>query len=185
MTKLLPAADASASRWVLQADVCWWDLVRYGPPGFDVYLRIAFPQNDDDGSFDIVRAALAVLALQTCEPERGYAAVWEGWCGTLPPTEAPRVHIPTREMLLYTGPVDVLWDAPRSAWREAPGVDMPPHLAWPQDRAWYLACEVDEDIEFTVGCSEDASEALSRAFPNSVRRVRYGAEAPLYFDELE
>ncbi|RMB58715.1 hypothetical protein EAX62_11280 [Tessaracoccus antarcticus] len=25
---------------------------------------------------------------------------------------------------------------------------MAPHLVWPEDRAWCLACEVDEEIEF-------------------------------------
>jgi hypothetical protein len=29
---------------------------------------------------------------------------------------------------------------------------------WPEDQAWCLACEVDEEIEFTVGCSLDVSK---------------------------
>jgi hypothetical protein len=44
MTEIRPAANADAARWLLRVDVDWWDLVRYGPPGFDVYVRIAFPQ---------------------------------------------------------------------------------------------------------------------------------------------
>jgi hypothetical protein len=51
---------------------------------------------------------------------------------------------------------------------------------WPQDQAWCLACEVDEEIEFTVGCSEEAAQALAQARPGAVRRARYGEEAPLY-----
>jgi hypothetical protein len=49
-----------------------------------------------------------------------------------------------------------------------------PHLVWPEDQAWFLACEVDEEIEFTVGCSGEASQALAGALPGAVRRVRYG-----------
>ena len=44
MTEIRPAANADSARWLLRADVDWWDLVRYGPPGFDVYVRIAFPR---------------------------------------------------------------------------------------------------------------------------------------------
>jgi hypothetical protein len=36
---------------------------------------------------------------------------------------------------------------------------------WPEDQAWCLARAVDEEIEFTVGCSLDASQALDRTLP--------------------
>ena len=57
-----------------------------------------------------------------------------------------------------------------------------PHLVWPEDQAWCLACELDEEIEFTVGCSDDAAHALATAMPGAVRQVDYGAQAPLYRD---
>lgn len=53
---------------------------------------------------------------------------------------------------------------------------------WPADRAWCLACEVDEEIEFSVGCSGDASQALAQALPAAVRTVRYGEPTPTYRD---
>jgi hypothetical protein len=97
--------------------------------------------------------------------------------------QAPRVEIPERAMLLFTGPVDALRDAPAVAWYgSAAGVAQEPHLVWPEDHAWCLACEVDEEIEFTVGCSAEASKALARALPGAVRRVRYGEPAPMYRD---
>jgi hypothetical protein len=43
-----------------------------------------------------------------------------------------------------------------------------------------MACEVDEEIEFTVGCSADAFRALASALPGAVRQVPYGEAAPLY-----
>jgi len=79
VTEILPAADADAARWLLLPDVDWWDLVRYGPPGFDVYVRIAFPHDSEtdvvypsgECAVDAVRAALATLASCTTTPDRG------------------------------------------------------------------------------------------------------------------
>jgi len=86
-------------------------------------------------------------------------------------------------MLLFTGPVEALRDAPALAWYgSAAGVAQEPHLVWPEDQAWCLACEVDEEIEFTVGCSAAAFQALASAQPAAVRRAHYGEPAPLYRD---
>ena len=87
-------------------------------------------------------------------------------------------------MLQFTGPVEVLRDAPALAWHGAGRNYQEPHFVWPEDRAWCLACEVDEEIEFTVGCADDASEALIEALPGAVRRVHYGDPAPLYRDPV-
>jgi hypothetical protein len=192
VTNVFPAADADAAQWLLRADVDWWDLVRYGPPGFDVYLRIALPEDSSgdidpssEGSVDPVRVALRVLASHTSTPAIGYAAIWEGWVGQESAPPAPRVEIPNRRMLLFNGSVEALRNAPALAWYgSAAAAAQEPHLVWPADHAWCLACEVDEDIEFTVGCSGDAPAALASALPDAVRRVRYGEPAPLYRDEL-
>lgn len=185
VTDVRPAENSDAGRWLLRSDVDWWDLVRYGPPDFDVYLRIAFSPGPDGadpaGEAPALRLALSTLATFTATPARGYAAIWEGWTGGATPPQAPRVQIPNREMLLFTGPVEVLRDAPALAWYgSAQGVYQEPQLVWPQDQEWCLACEVDEEIEFTVGCSDDAARALARALPGAVRRVQYGESAPLY-----
>ena len=177
MTDIRPAANADAARWLLRADVDWWDVVRYGPPGFDVYVRIALADADGvdrAGEQPALRVALATLASYSATPATGYAAIWEGWGPNLAP-QAPRVDIPNRAMLLFTGPVEALRDAPALAWcGSAQGCYQEPHLVWPEDQAWCLACEVDEEIEFTVGCSVDASQALARTMPGAVRRVHYG-----------
>src|SRR5215470_698405 len=189
VTVIRPAADAGAAQWLQRSDVDWWDLVRYGPPGFAVYVRIALPQEyvgdagnpSGEAPADTIRAALAILAAYTTTPSQGYAAIWEGWVSGDPVPQAPRVEIPNRRMLLFTGPVDALRDAPALAWYgSAAGRYQEPHLVWPEDQAWCLADEVDEEIEFTVGCSEEAAQALARALPGAVRRVRYGELAPMY-----
>jgi hypothetical protein len=63
MTEVRPAANPDAAQWLLRSDVDWWDLVRYGPPGFDVYVRIAFAQDPDgvEGEDPALRLALATL----------------------------------------------------------------------------------------------------------------------------
>lgn len=191
MTEIRPAADPEAASWLLRPELDWWDLVRYGPPGFDAYARIAFPEDSRPeptgpsgrAPGDVVGVALATLAAYTTTPASGYAAVWEGWGGSEPAPEAPRVGVPQRTMLLFTGPVDMLRDAPALAWYGAvQGVLQEPHLVWPADRAWCLACEVDEEVEFSVGCSEEAFRGLVAALPGAVRRAEYGDPAPLYRD---
>jgi hypothetical protein len=185
MKEIRPASNAEAARWLLRADVDWWDLVRYGPTGFDVYVRIALAPvdgPDSEGERPALRLALETLASCTTTPTRGYAAIWEGWTGGDPAPRAPRVPIPHRTMLLFTGPVGLLRDAPALAWYGTARGYQEPHLVWPEDQAWCLACEVDEEVEFTVGCSVDAARALAHALPGAGRQVQYGEPAPLYRD---
>jgi hypothetical protein len=181
-----PADSADEAGWLLRTDVAWWDLVRYGPPGFEAYVRIALSPGGGAataGEWPAPRTALRTLAAFTATPTRGYAAIWEGWIGAEAAPSAPRVAIPNREMLLFTGHVDVLRDAAALAWfGTTHGHYQEPHLVWPEDRSWCMACEVDEEIEFTVGCSDAAAIALADALGDAVRRVPYGAPAPLYRD---
>lgn len=182
-----PAADAAPARWLLRRDVDWQCLVRCGPPGFEVYLRIRLSQvaidEDPSGEAPILRQTLAILANHTTTPSSGYAAIWEGWTSNAKAPSAPRVPMPQRPMLLFTGQVEALRDAPALAWYgSAQGQYAEPHLVWPADQAWCLACDVDEEIEFTVGCSDDAAKTLIKSFPGAVRRVRYGETGPLFRD---
>jgi hypothetical protein len=186
VSKVEPAASAEPGRWLLRFDVPWPDLVRYGPPGFTVYLRIAFLSDahgrDTAGAQQNLRRALETLARFTTSPSAAFAAIWEGWTGTVRTPEAPRIFIPDRTMLLFTGPVEALRDAPTLAWQIEGDSYQEPHLVWPADRAWCLACEVDEEVEFTVGCDEVAARALAAALPGCVRRVHYADAAPMFRD---
>jgi hypothetical protein len=172
VTEVRAAPNLEAAEWLLDADVSWSDLVRYGPPSFPAYVRICFA---GDNEADTVRDALMLLEAYTVTPDLGFAAIWEGWTGTESAASAPRVSIPNRTMLLFTAPVRYLRDAATLAWYGAPTRrGQEPHLVWPEDQAWCLACEVDEEIEFTVGCSEEAARALADHLPGIVRRVAYG-----------
>jgi len=192
MAVVLPALDRRPGHWLFEAGVDWWDLVRYGPPGFDAYLRIALTghdahgDGDAEGQVEAFRIALATLAGHTTTPATAYAAIWEGWTSGGTEPEAPRLPIPHRTMLLFTGAIGVLRDAPALAWfGSADGCDGEPHLVWPEDQAWCVACEVDEEIEFGVGCSFEAARALRDALPGAVRIVNYGEAAPLYREDPE
>lgn len=185
MTDLRPASHTEPARWLLRPDVHWWDVVRFGPPGFEAYLRIALLNSegaDWDGEHLALRTAIETLAEHTSTPASGYAAVWKGWTQQYPPPGAPRVPIPNRTMLLFAGPVDQLRDAPSLGWWSERGSLQEPHLVWPEDQAWCVACEVDEEVEFTVGCSAVAAEALVDALPGSVRQVGYGDPVPMFRD---
>ena len=101
--------------------------------------------------------ALAGIARDwTTTPERCWFCVWEGYgAGTLLTTggepsmplpdpvpgrvrHGPRVRLPNRDYLLYTGPVEaVLTTDP------LPGGDQAANLWWPADRAWCVASEID------------------------------------------
>src|SRR6516164_9240317 len=84
VTGIRPAADADAAQWLLRSDVDWWDLVRYGPPGFEMYVRITLPQysgadvgnSPGEAPVDAVRLALVTLGSYTATPSQGYAAIW-------------------------------------------------------------------------------------------------------------
>lgn len=184
---VLPAASAEPADWLVRDDVDWWDLVRYGPPGFDVYLRVRFEHHDgaadEPGELLNLRHALETLAAHTSTPDDAFAAIWEGWSSGREAPGAPRVPIPDREMLLFAGPVVAMRDAPARAWNVSGTSYQEPHLVWPEDRAWCVACEVDEEVEFSVGCSEAAALALTAALPGATRRVGYGDPAPLYRDD--
>ena len=168
--------------WLLRDDVEWWQLVRFGPPGLDVYARVDFADdqdNEQDDEQDRQRLVLERLATHTSTPDDAWAAVWEGWTGHEGPSRARRVLIPERTMLLFQAPVAALRDLPATAWSTTPG-GVAPHLAWPADRAWCFACEVDEELAFTVGCSAATADDLEHLLPGAVRRVPYGADEPLY-----
>lgn len=182
MTSVRPAPNTEAATWLLEGDVDWWTLVRYGPAGFECYVRVALPPVNAPSVADPVSTALKALAMRTATPATCHAAIWEGWTSGVRSPVAPVVPIPNRTMRLFECHIDDLRDAPALAWSLAttPGVGFPPHLAWPDDRAWCFACEVDEEIEFTVACSMSTAEALSAALPGATRISAYGAPAPTY-----
>ena len=115
-------------------------------------------QGPERGSLDLADAETLIELLRphTGTPGRCLFCMWDGWGWdtamyvTLPgeppiplpdpvPPEVrygPRVRLPGRDYLLYTGPVDAAL-----AFAGSPG--QTPNLWWPADRAWCVASEID------------------------------------------
>lgn len=180
-----PAESAAPAEWLLGVDD-WWDLVRFGPSGFECYVRIAFEAHDGrnplppppEDEEPALRQALTLLAQYTSTPEDAVVAIWEGWTQGREPI-APGLAIPNRRMLLFRGPLSLMRDAPALAWDHRGRVLQEPHLVWPDDRSWVLACEVDEEVEFTVACASAAASGLMDVFGAGARCVGYGEKVPL------
>lgn len=99
---------------------------------------------------DVLAALLDVLAEHTSTPQACSFCLWEGWGGIVGEPDQPRVHLPGRELVLFTGPLAA---AARTGSRVALDLFVPqsPNLFWPQDRAWCVATEVDLDSTLVAG----------------------------------
>ncbi|WP_413769015.1 hypothetical protein [Rhodococcus pyridinivorans] len=98
-------------------------------------------------------ALAAVLAEHTDTPDNCWFGFWEGRGAAQSlglPRFGPRVKIPDRENFLVHGTVR---DAVRTldSWG--------PNLWWPQDRAWFVATDIDLMATY-VGSSLDCARAL-------------------------
>ncbi|QWC86056.1 hypothetical protein KLP28_04845 [Nocardioidaceae bacterium] len=183
-----PAASVEPAQWLMSDALDdWSETVRWGPRGFEVYARVDFDARDGhDDEADperLLTALLPTLADHTSTPDECFAAVWEGRSGPdTPLLEAPVVDLPERRMFLFEVASRDLRDVPALAWSGDDLVDHgpAPDLAWPADRAWLVAWDVDEALAFTIACSERAYAALTAALPDRVRRAQRGDPEPLY-----
>ena len=189
MDDVRPILDPSAASW-------WVDAVRavppdtalrFGPPGFARCLRVEFgeePGGVDDGWWP----AGAVLDLLTAHSPGValFAGIWEGWISSGEVPAGPLLALPEapgdslRRFVVAPCEAAHLRSAAARWWGMQPEWSVPPHTAWPADRSWFFACDVDEEVEFTVGCSAEVAAALGVALPGRVREVGYGAYVPLH-----
>jgi hypothetical protein len=119
--------------------------------------------NPDVGIMDaaIYAALPALLRPHTTTPELCWVAIWAGWGGWRPPVRdpdnLPMVKLPGREYYLYRGSLDDLARHRYDQWQDETTTmpDWPsfqsPNMIWPQDRAWFVATEVDFDSTLVGG----------------------------------
>lgn len=137
-----------------------------------------------------------LLRPHTTTPESCWFGAWEGWGDIRFPDEAPRFTLPARAYFLLSGPIEAIGDtvgggsgAGTAALHQRYGLrsrrsetaDTPPatnryqsaSLWWPEDRAWFVAAEIDLNSTYVGGSAaliEDilASEALEAnpAYPD-------------------
>ncbi len=112
---------------------------------------------------ELLRALCDVLSLQTETPDTCWFCLWEGygWLDIGSPAcqlhDAPRVKLPNRNYLLYSGPLSLVGTL---GWRTDKGAFFPqsPNIFWPADHAWCVASEIDLFCTLVAG-----SEALAEA----------------------
>jgi hypothetical protein len=123
---------------------------------------------------DDARALIDVLGRHTSTPGRCWFCIWDGYGwqeeGSLPdraelaghladppvPPEVrdgPRVQLPWRAYLLYSGPID-------AALAFADSEGRTPNLFWPDDRAWCVASEIDLSSTYVGGSRRLADELV-------------------------
>jgi hypothetical protein len=147
--------------------------------------RFGWPYPPQEGSLDLheATALVSMLRAHTATPTSCWLAIWNG-LGQLtgqvstrvarqrgvrawlqrrravndnrfgPPHDlaaAPTLSLPSREYFLYHGPIDVV---PR--FEHMPGHLQTPNMWWPDDRAWFVATEIDFNstlVACTRGCA--------------------------------
>lgn len=110
----------------------------------------------------------AALASHTTTPERCWWCVWEGYgqlhggsavasltstgtSGRISPVaplevlRGPRVVVPQREYFLLVGPLASVGELYDQLWQQSP------NAWWPEDRAWFVATEIDLTGTFVAG----------------------------------
>jgi hypothetical protein len=132
-------------------------------------------QGPERGSLDLADAEtlIEVLRTHTDTPAGCLFCMWDGWGwdtamyvalpgeppipvpDPVPPEVryGPRVQLPGRDYLLYTGPIDAAL-----AFAGSPG--QTPNLWWPADRAWCVASEIDLCWTYVGGSAELIEELL-------------------------
>jgi hypothetical protein len=148
--------------------------------------RFAWPNPPQEGSLDRQEATalVSLLRAHTTTPTHCWLAIWHGFSqltGSVqvhavggrglrawlqqrrvarrvaPPRDlaaAPTVSLPNREYFLYRGPIDVV---PR--FEHLPWHLQTPNMWWPEDRAWFVATEIDFDSTL-VACTRACGAAL-------------------------
>ncbi|MGW4111058.1 hypothetical protein ACWEFJ_09285 [Actinosynnema sp. NPDC004786] len=111
---------------------------------------------------DAFRELCAVLARHTDAADRCRFCLWEGYGRLYPatPRRGPRVRLPGRDHLLFTGPLAAAagpgWWLPHDG-----GAHQTPNLFWPADRAWCVASEIDLHCTFVGGSAALVEEVLA------------------------
>lgn len=125
-----------------------------------------------------------LLRTGTATPDQCWFCVWDGY-GWLTVHEGARVRLPSRDYLLYRGPVEAVVATVGPA-----GDQQTANLWWPEDRAWCVATEIDLPWTYVGGqaglierlLSDDRIEALPAEPEDNFTRVedwvgRWAAQA--------
>jgi len=90
------------------------------------------------------RVLVEHLRDRTTTPGRCWFGLWEGFGGLDDGGVRARVALPQRNYLLYGGTIDRALESPMP-------FDQSPNLWWPDDRAWFVATEIDFAWTYVAG----------------------------------
>ncbi|MFC9360907.1 hypothetical protein ACFTZB_30575 [Rhodococcus sp. NPDC057014] len=107
------------------------------------------------------RALADVLRRFTGTPDHCWFAHWEGSGYITPPSNYPRLPMPSRDMVLFSGSID-LADIQFGADKQFPG-GMSAHLWWPDDHAWCVATDIDLMTTYLGASAECVDAVLANA----------------------
>ena len=104
------------------------------------------------------RILVEVLRSFTSTPGNCFFCPWEGYgnIDTRLYKATSRVRAPGRDYLLFRGPIDAIMAFLAGDW---PFWGYSPNIWWPEDRAWYVASDIDL-YDTYVGGSEECIEAV-------------------------
>jgi hypothetical protein len=144
---------------------------------------------------NLLSALCDVLASHTRTPEHCWFCVWDGYTRTpgpdavftatkpgepadeaadsrvLPPrfppgtASLPEVVLPERPYLLLDGPLDAAGELAMTSY------DQSPSLLWPDDRAWFVATDVDLDSTYLGGSAALVRDLLADARLEAVEAI--------------
>jgi hypothetical protein len=187
--------ELSPADWLVNGSTPRSQLLGFGPQGFAQYARLLFmPDPTHSGQqeadvelppghstgIEITRRALRVLADFTKTPDHCYFCVWDGYSDVQLPTPSQRtpvLHGPGRQYFLLRGSLREFAD-----WESVLGTDEyppPPAFAWPADRRWCFASDVDPHWA-GVGGAPEAILALAEDDHLKVKPTDPAAVQPEY-----
>lgn len=188
--------DTSPANWIVNANIPTAELLGFGPAGFAAYGRLRYipdpvgPNQQEadvdiaDGhpsSIDQARRALDILGGFTTTPDDCYFCVWDGRSDVRFPStvnDRPSVDIPDRHYVLLHGSLSDL-----ASWETAlggEGYPPPPSFAWPADRHWCFASDVDPHWA-GIGSTREAIQALMDDRCLDVVPAQPTASQPTYY----
>ncbi|MDJ0394313.1 hypothetical protein QMK17_13350 [Rhodococcus sp. G-MC3] len=115
------------------------------------------PPSEGSLPADTARALADTLRAYTQTPSKCWFAHWEGSGHIEAPSNYPRLPMPGRDMILFSGTIDHA-DIQFGASEQFP-FGMSAHLWWPDDQTWCAATDIDLMTTY-VGASTECIDAV-------------------------
>lgn len=183
-----PAPEANKAEWIRGRLGSFGTVGGLVPNMYDRCSRVAPAPFTEGDWWEEQRAVVAAIARtaarHTSTPEQAWFAIWTGHSSAY---DDPAIHpqlaqvgtfdLPHRSYYLLSGPVTSASSIDEPGGRGMSSSFRPPDLWWPEDRAWFVATDVDFWSNF-VGGSVELAEALAEAVPTSAHEVTLDDRLP-------